>query len=298
MRCGLRSRASIVVESGEARETHHFAVLLGYGASAINPYLALDTAREAVQRGQVRKKSLTEVDVVKNYIKAAEKGILKIMSKMGIASVDAYTGAQIFEAIGLSQAVIDQCFTGTPSRIGGVGFAEIEQVVLQWHAQAYADVPVLHPAEGGAVTRAPLPQIKLDHPGFYKERAGGEAHGYSQRAVHALQKATRRRLGRSLAIREVDAGSCNGCELEIHALNNPYYNMHRLGFFVTPTPRHADVLLVVGPGTDHMRVALKKIHDAMRTPRTRIGIHDNTTTPTAVRTRAGTPYSTRTNARR
>ncbi len=191
MRCGLRSRASIVVESGEARETHHFAVLLGYGASAINPYLALDTAREAVQRGRVREKSLTEVDVVKNYIKAAEKGILKIMSKMGIASVDAYTGAQIFEAIGLSEQVIHLCFEGTPSRIGGVGFDEIQDVVLRWHANAYADVPAMQPASGEIATRAPLPTVKLDHPGFYKERAGGEQHGYSQRAVHALQKAVR-----------------------------------------------------------------------------------------------------------
>ncbi len=189
MRCGLRSRASIVVESGEARETHHFAVLLGYGASAVNPYLALDTAREAVQRGRVREKSLTEVDVVKNYIKAAEKGVLKIMSKMGIASVDAYTGAQIFEVIGLSEQVVNLCFAGTPSRIGGIGFEEIQEVVLRWHANAYADIPVAQTAGGEVVTRAPLPTVKLDHPGFYKERSGGEQHGYSQRAVHALQKA-------------------------------------------------------------------------------------------------------------
>ncbi len=177
----LRMHASIEVESGEARETHHFAVLIGYGASAVNPYLALDTAREAVQRGRIRDKTVDESAVVRNYIKAAEKGVLKIMSKMGIATVDSYCGAQIFEAVGLHQTVIDECFSGTPSRLGGVSYSELAQAVLQWHENAY-------PAEdGGPAQHA----VKLDHPGFYKERAGGEPHGYSQRAVHALQKAVR-----------------------------------------------------------------------------------------------------------
>ncbi len=192
MRKGLRSRASLVVESGEAREVHHFAVLLGYGASAINPYLALDTAREAVQRGRVRDKSLSESDVVKRYIKAVEKGILKVMSKMGIASVDAYTGAQIFEAVGLAPELIEECFTGTLSRIGGICYGEIEQTVLQWHANAYRLIEnegALVDANSGS--SVPNSQLKLDHPGFYKERAGGEPHGYSQKAVHALQKAVR-----------------------------------------------------------------------------------------------------------
>ncbi|MCX6018541.1 MAG: glutamate synthase-related protein [Chloroflexi bacterium] len=177
IRKGLRNHASLIIESGEAREVHHFAALLGFGASAINPYLALETAREAVQRGRVKDKTLSETDVVKRYIKAAEKGVLKVMSKMGIAAVDAYTGAQLFEAVGLSQAVVDECFAGMPSRIGGLGYGEIEVNVMRWHRAAYP--------EGGA---APA---KLEHPGFYKERVGGEPHGYSTRAVHALQKAVR-----------------------------------------------------------------------------------------------------------
>jgi glutamate synthase (ferredoxin) len=175
----LRMNASIVVESGEARETHHFAVLIGYGAAAVNPYLALDTAREAVQRGRIRDKTVDENEVVKHYIKAAEKGVLKIMSKMGIATVDGYCGAQVFEAMGLHADVVEECFTGTPSRVGGVCYDEIANAVLQWHGNAY-------PQHEGDPT-----PVKLDHPGFYKERAGGEAHGYSQRAVHALQKAVR-----------------------------------------------------------------------------------------------------------
>jgi glutamate synthase (ferredoxin) len=192
MRQGLRSRASLVVESGEAREVHHFAALLGYGASAINPYLALDTAREAVQRGRVRDKSLSESDVVKRYIKAVEKGILKVMSKMGIASVDAYTGAQIFEAVGLAPELIEECFTGTPSRVGGICYEEIERTVLQWRSLAYARTESGQgKMEEAGASSAPASLLKLDHPGFYKERAGGEPHGYSQKAVHALQKAVR-----------------------------------------------------------------------------------------------------------
>jgi len=184
MRKGLRNRASLISESGEARETHHFATLIGYGASAVNPYLALDTAREAVQHGRVRDKTVTEDQVVNNYVKAAEKGVLKVMSKMGIAAVDAYCGAQIFEAVGVHPDLIEACFTGTPSRVSGICYEEIGHDVLKWHANAY-----------GAITDDGSPHaqtaVKLDHPGFYKERAGGEQHGYAMRAVHALQKAVR-----------------------------------------------------------------------------------------------------------
>ncbi|MCL5994804.1 MAG: glutamate synthase-related protein, partial [Chloroflexi bacterium] len=189
----LRMNASLVVESGEAREVHHFAVLIGYGASAVNPYLALDTAREAVQRGRIRDKSVDENTVVKHYIKAAEKGLLKIMSKMGISTVDGYCGAQIFEAVGLHQDLIDECFTGTPSRISGICYGELAQIVLRWHHNAYGgkEEGQTSNEEAQPATSNPKSAIKLDHPGFYKERAGGEPHGYSQRAVHALQKAVR-----------------------------------------------------------------------------------------------------------
>jgi glutamate synthase (ferredoxin) len=183
VRVGLRWSCSLIVESGEAREVHHMAALIGFGANAVNPYLALDTAREAIQRGKVRDKTMTENDAVKNYIKACEKGLMKIMSKMGIAAVDAYCGAQIFEAVGLGAQVVNECFTGTPSRIGGIGYAEIEAEVLKWHANVFrVQEPIAAPNAQA---------IKLDHPGFYKERAGGEPHGNSQKAVHALQKAVR-----------------------------------------------------------------------------------------------------------
>lgn len=252
MRRGLRSRASLVVESGEAREVHHFAVLLGYGASAINPYLALDTAREAVQRGRVRDKTLSEGDVVKRYIKAVEKGILKVMSKMGIASVDAYTGAQIFEAVGLAQELIDECFTGTPSRLGGICYYEIERTVLAWHAGAYAPSqggqagPVIEaeavPAGAGESSRCrtpdgsapaaiatPAPVVKLDHPGFYKERAGGEPHGYSQKTVHALQRAVRLEgIFDYAGEKEVTTGSIARTKVKTFTLNERFQQGYML----------------------------------------------------------------------
>lgn len=189
MRVGLRWKCSLICETGEARETHHMALLVGYGASAINPYLALDTAREHVQRGKVRDKTLDENAVVNNYVKACEKGLLKIMSKMGIACVDAYMGGQIFEAVGLGADLIQTAFVGTPSRVGGIGFPELEREVMSWHAAAWNQKS---DAEGDFSPTRPASGVhKLDHPGFYKERVGGETHGYSTRAVHALQRAVR-----------------------------------------------------------------------------------------------------------
>jgi glutamate synthase (ferredoxin) len=241
IRKNLRNRASLIVESGEAREVHHFATLLGFGASAVNPYLALDTARESVQRGRVKDKTLTETDVVKRYIKAAEKGVLKVMSKMGIAAVDAYTGAQLFECVGLSGCVVEACFNGVPTRLGGIGYAEIEATVLRWQGLAFSGVS---PAPAGALAtgEAPRTMLKLDHPGFYKERAGGEPHGYSTKAVHALQKAVRipgifeydseRTLVTGIARTQVKVFKLNGRFDEAYGL----YKEFAAPFHAPPTP--------------------------------------------------------------
>src|SRR6202043_4109154 len=119
IRAGTRAKVGLVLESGEPREVHHFALLIGYGAGAINPYLAFETLDDMIRQGD-----LTDVDhdhAVKNFIKAAVKGVVKVISKMGISTIQSYRGAQIFEAIGLKQEVIDKYFTWTPSRIEGVG---------------------------------------------------------------------------------------------------------------------------------------------------------------------------------
>ena len=124
IRQGLRTRPGLVVETGEAREVHHFCVLAGYGAEAINPYLAFETLEQIrVQNGL----TLKPYEVQKNYLKAVGKGILKVMSKMGISTYQSYCGAQIFDAVGLSSDFVEKCFTGTASTIEGVGFEEIAE---------------------------------------------------------------------------------------------------------------------------------------------------------------------------
>ncbi|GIW03508.1 MAG: glutamate synthase [Thermomicrobiales bacterium] len=169
-RKGLRMHADLICETGEVWDVHHLACLIGYGASAVHPYLALQAAGElAGTRGHEDK---TAADLQRNYIKALEHGFLKVASKMGISTAMGYRGAQIFEAIGLSQEVTDQYFTGTPSRLGGIGMAEIEADVLRRHREAFGE-----------------PAAKLPDPGFVRFRKDGEHHAFNPTAVKALQAA-------------------------------------------------------------------------------------------------------------
>ena len=124
VRTGQRTQVGLVVETGEAREVHHVALLIGYGAAAVNPYLAFETIDDLVANGAHRRRRRAE-KAIANYVKALSKGVLKVMSKMGISTIQSYTGAQVFEAFGLSQALVDEYFGGTPSRLGGVGLAEL-----------------------------------------------------------------------------------------------------------------------------------------------------------------------------
>ncbi|PTX91391.1 glutamate synthase large subunit [Opitutus sp. ER46] len=175
IREGLRTKVSLVLETGEAREVHHFALLIGYGASVVNPYVAFETIDD-----MIKEQLLTGIDHKKaceNYVKAAAKGVIKVMSKMGISAIQSYRGAQVFEALGLRQDVIDQYFTWTPSRVGGVGLDVIAQEVLLRHRAAYPERPV-----NGAV---------LPVGGLYKWRNEGEAHLFTPESIHFLQKAVR-----------------------------------------------------------------------------------------------------------
>ena len=140
IREGTRTQVSLIVESGEPRETHEFAVLLGYGASAVNPYLALETIADIVDRGLIS--GTTYEKAIAKYIKASVKGIVKILSKMGISTIHSYRGAQIFEALGLSSAVVDKYFIGTPTRIEGVGIDIIAEEVKIRHESAFPERPV------------------------------------------------------------------------------------------------------------------------------------------------------------
>jgi len=172
IRRGLRSQAGIVVETGEAREVMHLALLLGYGANAICPWLAFSTIRRLVDEGLLSRPLRPEL-ALDNYITALKKGLLKTFSRMGISTIRSYQGAQIFEAVGISPEVIETYFSGTVSRIGGIGLEEIAEETIQRYRAAFAENHLL---EAG---------------GDYRVRAGGEKHLWSAEAVEALQQAVR-----------------------------------------------------------------------------------------------------------
>ena len=174
VRQGLRMQAGLVVETGEAREVHHFCALAGYGAEAVNPYLAFETLEDIrVRKGM----SLTTAEVQKNYIKAVGKGILKVMSKMGISTYQSYCGAQIFDAVGLSSAFVNRYFSGTATTIEGVGLEQIAEETVRRHATAYGDNPVY--------------RNMLDVGGLYGYRLRGEDHAWTPANVASLQHAVR-----------------------------------------------------------------------------------------------------------
>jgi glutamate synthase (NADPH/NADH) large chain len=177
IRQGLRMSTGIVVETGEAREVHHFCVLAGYGAEAINPYLAFETLEQIRVQAKLNK---TAADVKKNYLKAVGKGIMKVMSKMGISTYQSYCGAQIFDAVGLSSAFVNKCFTGTATTIEGVGFPEIAQEAVARHRAAYGENPIY--------------RGMLDVGGDYAFRLRGEAHAWTPESVAKLQHAVRGNL--------------------------------------------------------------------------------------------------------
>ena len=136
VRKGQRTHCGLIVESGEPREVHHFATLIGYGAGGINPYLAYETLAEMVADGGLTG-SQGHQDRRKNYVKAVNKGLLKVMSKMGISTLQSYCGAQIFEAVGLGPQVIDRYFTATPSRVEGIGMDELAEEARKRHQRAF-----------------------------------------------------------------------------------------------------------------------------------------------------------------
>jgi glutamate synthase domain-containing protein 2/glutamate synthase domain-containing protein 3 len=165
--------AGLLIETGEAREVHHIALLLGYGAGSVNPYLAFESLDDLIRQGLLP--NLSHNDAVKRYIKALNKGVLKVMSKMGISTLQSYCGAQIFEAIGLDRAFVDRYFTSTASKIGGIGLKEISEEVRGRHARAYGSTP----------------SNDLQSGGEYQWRRDGELHLFNPDTVFKLQHATR-----------------------------------------------------------------------------------------------------------
>ncbi|MEA3075474.1 MAG: glutamate synthase large chain, partial [Actinomycetota bacterium] len=172
-----RTQVGLVVEAGDAREVHHMALLVGFGAAAVNPYLAFETIEDMIRHGLIE--GVASRKAVRNYIKAAGKGVLKVMSKMGISTVASYTGAQVFEAIGLSQELVDEYFAGTTSRLGGVGLDVLAAEVAARHARAYPSRPT------------ELAHRELEVGGEYQWRREGEHHLFNPETVFRLQHATR-----------------------------------------------------------------------------------------------------------
>ena len=178
IRKGLRTSVGIVVETGEAREVHHFACLAGFGAEAINPYLAFETL---AARADDFPEEVDGSEAVKRYIKSIDKGLLKVMSKMGISTYQSYCGAQIFDAVGLAQTFVDDYFAGAASRIEGVGLGEVARESQTRHALAFGDAPIY--------------RSTLDVGGEYAFRMRGEAHSWSPQTVALLQHAVRAEKG-------------------------------------------------------------------------------------------------------
>ncbi|MFD6053029.1 glutamate synthase large subunit [Agromyces sp. NPDC060279] len=179
IRAETRMRVGLIVEAGDVREVHHVALLIGYGASAVNPYLAMETCEDLVRSGVIS--GVTPEDAVHNVIKALGKGVLKIMSKMGISTIASYAGAQAFEAIGLSQEFIDEYFTGTTSKLGGVGIDVIAAENLSRHTEAYPEDVAVRAHE------------RLATGGEYQWRRDGSPHLFNPETVFRLQHSTRNR---------------------------------------------------------------------------------------------------------
>ena len=175
IRSGSRTKVGLILESGEPREVHHFAVLIGYGIGAVNPYLAFESIGDLIGKGYVP--AMTQEAAEKNYIKGVGKSLIKIMSKMGISTVQSYRGAQVFEAIGLNKEFVDRYFTWTASRIGGIGLEEVASEVSMRHHHAYPERQVKRP--------------DLNWGGEYQWRRDGEYHLFNPETVFKLQHATR-----------------------------------------------------------------------------------------------------------
>lgn len=175
IRKGLRGQVGIIVEAGDVWEVHHFACLVGFGATAVNPYLALSSIRDLLERGKLQT-SLTEDELKKNYIKAVNDGLLKVFSKMGISTLQSYQGAQIFEILGLNKDVVNKYFTGATSRIEGMGLDEIAKEVLAKHNFAFS--------------KKDIPADRLPVGGIYQWKRKGEFHLFNPQTIHLLQHAT------------------------------------------------------------------------------------------------------------
>ena len=186
IRAGVRLKCDVMVETAEAHEVHHIACLTGYGANAVNPYLALASVRELAAQGKLSQ-PISPEQAEKNFKKSIEAGLLKVMARMGISTLASYRGAQVFEAIGLGNKVVEECFAGTPSPLGGIGYRQIAEETLRRHERAF---PRPGKAASEAEAEAGAVAAGLTNEGFYKvsKKGDGEFHGWNPKVVGGMHK--------------------------------------------------------------------------------------------------------------
>ncbi len=257
IRTGLRMKVGLVVESAEPREVSHLALLVGFGAGAVNPYLALETVADLARRGAL---DLDPEAAVKRYVKAQVKGLQKVMSKMGISAVASYQGAQIFEAVGVDQGVIDRYFTGATSRLRGVGLEDIAREALARHDRAYG----------------PRPRERLDVGGLIHLRAQGEAHLWTASTVSTLQR----------AVRDDDPGAYERWAREINEQGDRLLTLRGAWELVPPSGRSpvdvsevepaAEIVKRFATGAMSFGSISKEAHETLAVAMNRVGARSNT----------------------
>jgi glutamate synthase (ferredoxin) len=258
VREGLRTRATLIVECGDAREVHHYCLLIGYGASAINPYLAFETLDDMLRQNMLS--GMDHRKAVNYYIKAVNKGVLKVMSKMGISTLQSYRGAQIFEAIGLSRKFVDTYFTNTPSRLSGIGLEEVSEEVVAHHRRAYPKRAVRRP--------------DLDWGGNYQWRQDGEYHMYNPESIHKLQYATR---SNNYRIFKEYSAAVNAASQKLCTLRG----LFDLKFAATPVPLNEvepveTIMKRFATGAMSFGSISKEAHETLAIAMNRIGAKSNT----------------------
>ncbi len=257
VRAGLRTESGLVIETGAAREVHHFATLAGYGAEAINPYLAFETLESI--RTQLPDELSTE-EVQTRYIKAVGKGLLKVMSKMGISTYQSYCGAQIFDAVGLSTEFVDTWFTGTATTIEGIGLQEVAAEALRWHNDAFGDAQIY--------------RQHLDVGGDYAFRLRGEDHMWTPDSISKLQHSTRAN----------DAGTYREFARQVNEQNERLLNLRglfELEFAATPIPLAevepaAEIVKRFATGAMSYGSISREAHSTLAIAMNRIGGKSNT----------------------
>ena len=250
----IRTKVGLVLESGEPREVHHFCTLVGYGVTAINPYIAFETVRDLSQKDLLP--GFTPDQAQENYIKASYKGMLKVLTKMGISTIRSYHGAQIFEAVGLRKDLVDRFFTHTPSRLEGIGFEDVALENAMRHESAFSDNP--------------LYAASLESGGVFQCKDGGEEHLYNPETIYMLQKACREG---DYALYKEYSGKING---EIYTLRSLFEFREEKAIPIEEVESEDEIVRRFKTGAMSYGSISKEAHEALAIAMNRLGGKSNT----------------------